>query len=65
MKQFATAALIGATYVEGRKYSQNTVQTVSEIKRHFEKTFGAGLVGMFNDKGEVHGTALAKAARKP
>ena len=48
-------------YSYNRSLSAHGLQRV-ELK-HFP--YVAGIVGVFNDKGEVHGKALAKAARKP
>jgi len=65
MKQFAATVLLGAVYCEARSYSANSVRVVTELRNHFEKTYGPGLVGLYNEKGEVHGKALAKANRRP
>jgi len=66
MKTFAATVLLGAiATVEARKYSANAVKVVSDIRNHFEKTFGEGLVGMFDHNGELHPTAMARAKRTP
>lgn len=41
------------------------MKVVTDLRNHFEKTFGEGLVGMFNDKGEVTPAHIAKASRRP
>jgi len=73
MKSFVATALIGALtvnvdakrYSHKSRYSQNAVNVVTDLRNHFEKTFGEGLVGMFNEKGEVTPAHMAKASRRP
>lgn len=65
MKQFAATVLLGAVYCEAKSYSANSMRVVTELKNHFEKTYGPGLVGLYDENGEVHGKALAKANRRP
>ena len=38
---------------------------VSDIRNHFEKTFGEGLTGMLTETGELHPKAMSMASRTP
>lgn len=54
MKNFAATAFAGVLCVSTvNAYSAAAKAHISGIKNHFEQTYGTGLVGLFDHKGEI------------
>ena len=61
---FAVATLFGLSegYAIQSSYSR---KRVTETRQHLEKVYGKGLVGLYNEKGQITHSNLRKARRRP
>lgn len=66
MKNFAATAFAGVLCVSTvNAYSSHAKAHISEIKNHFEKTYGTGLVGLYDKNGGIPNHHFGAVQRVP